>query len=41
MSENKKCWACTRTLAGDSKLGLCPDLLDEYGAPAAVIGLAS
>lgn len=35
MSENKKCWACQRTLVGDSKLGLCPDCMNKYGSPAA------
>ena len=34
MAENKKCWACKRTLVGDSKLGLCPDCLNKYGSPA-------
>lgn len=37
MAENKKCWACKRTLAGDSKLGLCPDCLNKYGSPAAAV----
>jgi hypothetical protein len=35
MSENKKCWACKRTLVDDSKLGLCPDCMNKYGSPAA------
>lgn len=37
MAENKKCWACKRTLVGDSKLGLCPDCLNKYGSPAAAV----
>lgn len=40
MSENKKCWACKRTLVGDSKLGLCPDCLNKYGSPAAAVFVA-
>ena len=43
MGENKKCWACKRTLVGDSKMGLCPDCINKYGsvgATAAVLGLA-
>lgn len=35
MSENKKCWACKRTLVGNTKLGLCPDCINKYGSPAA------
>lgn len=43
MEENKKCWACKRTLVGDSKMGLCPDCINKYGsvvAAVAVSGLA-
>lgn len=40
MSESKKCWACKRTLVGESKLGLCPDCMNKYGSPAAAIVLA-
>ena len=43
MEENKKCWACKRTLVGDSKMGLCPDCINKYGsvgAAVATIGLA-
>lgn len=43
MKENKKCWACKRTLIGDSKMGLCPDCINKYGsvgAAVAVLGLA-
>ena len=42
MSENKKCWACKRTLIGNSKLGLCPDCVNKYGSPvaaASVLGM--
>ena len=31
MMENKKCWACKRTLVGDSKLGLCPNCVNKIG----------
>ncbi len=42
MAENKKCWACKRTLIGDSKTGLCPDCLNKYGTPvAAVLAIGS
>lgn len=37
MAENKKCWACKRTLVGDSKMGLCPDCMNKYGSVGAVI----
>ena len=43
MAKNKKCWACKRTLVGDSKMGLCPDCINKYGSigtAAAVVGLA-
>ncbi len=43
MVENKKCWACKRTLVGDSKMGLCPDCINKYGSVVAavtVFGLA-
>lgn len=38
MAEDKKCWACKRTLVGESKLGLCPECLNKYGSPAAAVG---
>lgn len=43
MVENKKCWACKRTLVGDSKMGLCPDCINKYGSigtAVVVVGLA-
>ena len=42
MAETKKCWACKRTLVGESKMGLCPDCMNKYGsvgAVAAALGL--
>lgn len=36
--EEKICWACKRTLAEESKLGLCPDCVNKYGTPAASAG---
>ncbi len=38
-NEDKICWACERTLVGESKLGLCPDCVNKYGTPAAAVGL--
>ena len=35
MTENKKCWACKRTLVSESKIGLCPDCINKYGTPIA------
>ena len=43
MAENKKCWACKRTLVGNSKMGLCPNCINTYGsvgAAVAAFGLA-
>ena len=43
MKENKKCWACKRTLVGDSKMRLCPGCINKYGsvgAAGAALGLA-
>lgn len=43
MKENKKCWACKRTLVGDSKMRLCPGCINKYGsvgAAVAALGLA-
>lgn len=40
MVENKKCWACKRTLVDDSKMGLCPDCINKYGSVVAALGLA-
>lgn len=37
MPENKRCWACTRTLVGESKFGLCPDCVNKYGSPVAAV----
>ena len=37
MVENKKCWACKRTLVGDSKMGLCPDCINTYGSVGAAV----
>lgn len=44
MAENRKCWACKRTLVGDSKMGLCQDCINKYGSVGAVVatfGLAA
>lgn len=35
-NKNKKCWACKRTLIGDSKMGLCPGCINKYGSVAAL-----
>ena len=35
--EQKICWACKRTLAEESKLGLCPECVNKYGTPAAAL----
>ena len=37
MPENKKCWACQRTLVGDAKLGLCTDCTNKYGSRVATV----
>ena len=37
--DKKACWACKRALVGESKLGLCPDCINKYGTPAAVLGV--
>ena len=37
MADDKKCWACKRTLVEETKLGLCPECLNKYGSPAAAI----
>lgn len=39
MTESKKCWACKRTLMGDSKMGLCPDCLNKYGSIGMAVGV--
>lgn len=39
MEENKKCWACKRTLVGDSKMGLCPGCINEYGSVVGVVAV--
>lgn len=39
MNDNKKCWACGKTLTGGEKLGLCEGCLNKYGSPAAVAGI--
>lgn len=36
--DEKICWACKRTLVGESKLGLCPGCLNKYGSPVAALG---
>ena len=38
-TDEKKCSFCGRTLVSKSKTGLCPDCLNKYGSPAAVIGV--
>ena len=43
MSNDKKCWACGKTLIGGEKLGLCDGCLNKYGssvAAAGILGLA-
>ena len=35
MRENKKCWACGKSLTGGEKLALCDGCLNKYGTPAA------
>ncbi len=30
--DEKVCWACKRILIGESKFGLCPSCLNEYGS---------
>lgn len=43
MSNEKKCWACGKTLTGGEKLGLCDGCLNKYGslvAAAGILGLA-
>lgn len=37
-NEEKTCWRCKRVLVGKSALGLCPDCVNKYGTPAAVVG---
>ena len=37
MRENKKCWACGKSLTGGEKLGLCDGCLNKYGTPAAAV----
>ena len=39
MNDNKRCWACGKTLTGGEKLGLCEDCLNKYGSPVAVVGI--
>ncbi len=34
MSESEKCWACSKTLTGGEKIGLCDGCLNKYGSPA-------
>lgn len=38
MRENKKCWACGKSLTGGEKLGLCDGCLNKYGTPAGGCG---
>ena len=40
MGEEKKCWACHKTLVGGEKFGLCQNCLNKYGSPAAALGIA-
>lgn len=37
MAENKKCWACKRTLVGNLKMGLCSDCMNKYGSVGAAV----
>lgn len=39
MTENKKCWACKRTLVDNSKMGLCPNCINTYGSRGAGVAL--
>lgn len=39
MSDDKKCWACGKTLTGGEKLGLCEECLNKYGSPVAAAGI--
>jgi len=39
MSEEKKCWACHKTLVGGEKYGLCSNCINKYGTPVVTIGL--
>lgn len=39
MSNDKKCWACGKTLTGGEKLGLCDGCLNKYGSPVAAAGI--
>lgn len=39
MSNDKKCWACGKTLTGGEKMGLCDGCLNKYGSPVAVAGI--
>ncbi len=36
-NDEKLCWACKKTLVGESKLGLCPGCINKYGSPAAAV----
>ena len=38
IKKGKICWACKRTLVGESKLGLCPGCVNKYGTPVAAAG---
>ena len=35
--DEEVCWACKRTLVGESNFGLCPNCIDKYGSPLAAI----
>jgi len=37
--EVKICWACKRTLVGDSKLCLCPNCVNKFGTPTIALGV--
>ena len=41
MKENKKCWACKRTIVGNSKIRLCPNCINKYGSVGAAVAALS
>ena len=34
-SQEKKCWACHKTIVGKAHLGLCSTCANKYGTPLA------
>ena len=36
--DEEVCRMCKRTLVGESQFGLCPNCINKYGSPLAVIG---